>query len=49
MHQTTHDLRSRVVACLEQGGESLPEPNMKDLSRELAQKILRTVRKGGEA
>ncbi len=49
MHQTTHDLRSRVVACLEHGGESLPEPNMKDLSRELAQKILRTVRKGGEA
>ena len=46
MHQTTKGLRSRVVSFVE-GYEVLPEPDIENFAKLLAQKIIKIVRKKG--
>lgn len=44
MHQTTQNLRKRVTSFVE-GHEVLPEPDIQDLAKIVAKKIIKTVRK----
>lgn len=44
MHQTTQNLRKRVASFVE-GHEVLPEPDIQDLAKIVAKKIIKTVRK----
>jgi len=44
MHQTTQELRKRVAAHVE-GYAILPEPTIEDFAKDLAQKIIKAIRK----
>ncbi|BDY12374.1 TetR/AcrR family transcriptional regulator [Hydrogenimonas cancrithermarum] len=45
MHQTTENLRKRVTSHVRGDFRVIPEPDLEDLSRILAQKILKAIKK----